>query len=132
MNPIRYKIWAWGPKTSAGSTDQYDVGIATKAKRSPTNPYAIANEIIGLRLGLAMNLPVPLGAIIERGGKPYYASLHVAVAPEGLPPATDADLAEIAKDERLVCGIVMFDSWIFNEDRASHNISYFEGDTFIF
>jgi len=82
MDAIRYKIWDAGKRTNGGTCIQYDVAIAAKAKRNETNPYAIANELLCLRLGLAMSLPVPLGAIIERDGMLYYASLHVAVAPE--------------------------------------------------
>ena len=109
MDAIRYKIWDAGKKTAGGTCIQYNVGIATKAKRSTNNPYAIANELLCLRLGVAMSLPVPLGAVIERDGEVYYASLHVAMAPEGLPPATDEDIGAISADERLTCGIVMFD-----------------------
>ncbi len=134
MNTIRYKIWQWGELTNQGSNVQYNVGIATKAKRSNVNPFAISNELICLRLGLAMSLPVPLGVILDKDGQQYYASLHVAVAPEGLPPATEEDLDAIAANERLACGIVMFDSWVLNEDRCTKNISYIDEteQTFIF
>ena len=64
MNTIRYKIWQWGELTNQGSNVQYNVGIATKAKRSNVNPFALSNELICLRLGLALSLPVPLGVII--------------------------------------------------------------------
>jgi hypothetical protein len=135
MHTTRYKIWQWiEDPTGDGSNVQYNVAISTKAKRSNVNPYEISNELLCLRLGLAMNLPVPLGVILEKDGKTYYASLHVAIAGEKLPPATEEDLNAIASDERLTCGIVMFDSWILNEDRCSVNISYFDDtkQTFIF
>ena len=56
------------------------------------------------------------------------------MAGEKLPPATEEDLDAIASHESLACGIVMFDSWIINEDRHSGNISYIEetGQTFLF
>ena len=73
-----------------------------------------------------MGLPIPLGVILERDRQLYYASLHVAVAGEKLPPATEDDLDAIAADESLACGIVMFDSWIVNEDRHVGNISYLD------
>jgi hypothetical protein len=80
-----------------------------------------------------MRLPIPLGMILERDREIYYASLHVAVAGEKLPPATEEDLDAIASNESLACGIVMFDSWILNEDRHPGNISYIEetGQTFL-
>ncbi len=134
MDITRYKIWKWLTPTGDGSNIQYDVAILTKAKRSTTNPYELANELLCLRLGMALRLPVPLGVILERNGHHYYASLHVATTGEKLPPATEADLDAIASDERLTCGIVMFDSWILNEDRFPGNISYLDDtqQTFIF
>ncbi len=135
MHTIRYKIWQWiDDPTGDGSNVQYNVGISTKAKRSNVNPYEISNELLCLRLGLAMKLPVPLGVLLEKDEQLYYASLHVAIEGEKLPPATEEDLDAIASNERLACGIVMFDSWILNEDRFPGNISYIEdaNQTFIF
>jgi hypothetical protein len=126
MDTTRYKIWQWLPPTGDGSNVQFNVAVLTKAKRSNTNPYEVANELLCLRLGLAMGLPIPLGMILERDHEVYYASLHVAVAGEKLPPATEDDLDAIAANESLACGIVMFDSWILNEDRHVGNISYID------
>jgi hypothetical protein len=47
MNTIRYKIWQWGEATGQGSNRQYNVGVATKAKRSEVNPHAIAGYFFG-------------------------------------------------------------------------------------
>ena len=126
MNTTRYKIWQWVPQTEDGSNVQFNVAVLTKAKRSNTNPYEVANELLCLRLGLAMRLPIPLGIILQRDREVYYASLHVAVAGEKLPPATEDDLDAIASNESLACAIVMFDSWIVNEDRHVGNISYID------
>ena len=126
MDTTRYKIWQWLPSTGDGSNVQFNVAVLTKAKRSNTNPYEVANELLCLRLGLAMGLPIPLGIILECEREVYYASLHVAVAGEKLPPATEDDLDSIASNESLACGIVMFDSWIINEDRHVGNISYID------
>lgn len=134
MDTTRYKVWQWLERTNDGSNVQYNVAVLTKAKRSYTNPYEIANELLCLRLGLAMRLPIPAGIILEKDNEMYYASLHVAVAGAKLPPATEDDLDAIAQDERLACGIVMFDSWILNEDRLPRNISYIDetSQTFLF
>ena len=132
MDITRYKIWQWLPQTGDGSNVQYNVAILTKAKRSNTNDFEIANELLCLRLGLALRLPIPLGVILEHDKHLYYASLHVATAGEKLPPATEDDLTAIAANESLSCGIVMFDSWILNEDRWAGNISYIEETEQIF
>lgn len=129
MDTTRYKIWQWDRKpTGAGRGVQHNcvVGVWTKAKRSNVNEYEIANELLCLRLGLALRLPIPLGALIDYQDKTYYASLHVAASGEELPEATDEDLDAIARNERLACGIVMFDSWVLNEDRHRSNIAYLD------
>lgn len=110
--------------TFEGSGRQYDVMIRAKAKRHPDNPFEIANEVLALRLGAYLNLPIPLGCVLEFDGESYFASLDVAVAEEKLPPATNADIQQILKHERIACGIIVFDSWIANGDRYRHNISY--------
>lgn len=134
MDTTLYKIWTWGKRTKDGSNVQFNVAVHTKAKRSYTNPYEISNELLCLRLGLALRLPIPSGVLLEKDGDTYYASLNPAIAGEKLPPATEEDLDAIAADERLACGIMMFDSWILNEDRWSANVSYFDdtGQTFLF
>ncbi len=136
MNEIRYKIWRWlGQNLADGASgDMYDVAIGTKAKHCPDNPFAVANELLALRLGMALGLPIPVGYALEHDGKLYYASLHVAVASETLPKATAADIAAILQNEYLACGIIVFDSWILNEDRWAKNICYDDesGRTVIF
>ncbi len=62
MNSLRYKLLRFAGPTFDGSNDQFDVEMAAKAKYSPDNPYEVANEMIALRLGLALGLPVPLRA----------------------------------------------------------------------
>lgn len=134
MNSIRYKLLRWAGPTFEGSNDQFDVEMAAKAKSSPDNPYEVANEILALRLGIILGLPIPLGAALEDSGKLYYLSFHVAISEEELPVATDADIAAILSNQHLSCGILMFDSWILNQDRFRKNICYDDEtkSTFIF
>ena len=124
MHTLPYKIWKWGDSTLGGSNIQFDVGIGSKAKRSNDNPYEIANELLCARLGWAINLPIPSGVVLQWEGDDYFASLHVSVSGEELPPAIDEDLDAIVSNARLACGIIVFDSWILNEDRWRNNISY--------
>ena len=124
MNHIRYTIWKFYEPTGEGSNQQWNVGLAAKAKHSPVNRFEVANEVLCLRLAMALNLPVPVGVPVEDNGKLWYASLHASAAKESLPPATSKDIEAILADQRLACGILMFDSWIVNEDRARWNISY--------
>ena len=130
MNEITYRIARFIGETGEGSNRQFDVEVGAKAKYSPDNPYEVANEIVALRLGLALGLPIPIGGASRDQDKLYYISIHPAV--ESLPKATDADIASILENEKLACGIIAFDSWILNQDRWRRNISYLDGETFIF
>jgi hypothetical protein len=134
MHATRYKIWKWIGRVKDNRNPQYRVAILTRAKRSETNAYELANELLCTRLGLALNLPIPVGVILERKGELYYASLHVAIDVEGFPDATDEDLDAIAADEDLACGIIAFDSWLLNADRHCGNIYYDDEDrkTFVY
>lgn len=124
MKNIRYKIWSWGGRTGEGSNLQFNVAVCTKAKRSLTNPHELANELLCLRLAHALKLPVPSGGVIENDNKLWFASLEFAVAEETLPKVTTEDLKAIANDTWLTCGVIVFDSWIANEDRGRGNLLY--------
>ncbi len=125
MPATRYKIWHWaGPARTDGTSDQYLVGVQTRAKKgTPSNaPFTVPNELIGCQLGRALGLPIPAGAIIERDGEAYYASLDFNVEGQRLPPANEAALARERPD--LACGILLFDAWILNNDRHRWNLSF--------
>jgi hypothetical protein len=132
MNRLAYSVWRWHDRSATfgnGGNQQWDIQIRALAKASPTNPFEVANEILALRLGTILGLPIPLGVTYideDDGGKLHYLSLHVAIAGEDLPIATDADIEAIQADNRLACGIIVFDAWILNADRIKKNISYDE------
>src|SRR5258707_13024677 len=126
MPVLRYKIWAWGgvDSSAGGVSDQYLVGIQTRAKKGTeeTSIYTVPNELICCQLGQVLGLPVPTGVVIERNEEAYYASLDFNIEGHNLPPA---DTAALARDQPfLVCGILAFDAWVVNPDRHSRNLSY--------
>ncbi|MEW4564667.1 hypothetical protein AB1K70_19155 [Bremerella sp. JC770] len=65
---------------------------------------------------------MPIGFILERDGKPYYCSAEATVLGGEAPDADFFDFASNKPD--LAAGIVMFDSWICNEDRSEKNAIY--------
>jgi hypothetical protein len=126
MNNIQYQVWQWGERTWEGTNEQYNVGVWTKAKRSISNQFELANELMCMRLAHALKLPVPVGGIVKResDGLVYFASLDCSAAAESLPPVTLADIKQIVSDAWLTCGIIVFDAWLLNEDRGPKNIIF--------
>jgi hypothetical protein len=122
MYESSYTIFDWGQQTNGGRNVQYEIGVRALAKRSATNLYELANEMLCMRLGQALKLPVPPGVIVNYQQRPYYASLHVSANSQNLPPAIGPALNQILNDVWLTCGIICFDSWILNEDRRGANI----------
>lgn len=129
MPAIDYRIWA-GPVTSSPESSDitvlYDVGLHAKAKRSNYNDYEVANEMISLRLGQAIGLPIPSGVTLELDGERYFSSLIGAATGEPLPPGDARLAAEL--DPHTTCGTVVFDSWICNADRHDGNFHFDDED----
>jgi hypothetical protein len=127
MNNIQYQVWNWGDRTWDGSSnDVYNVGVWTKAKRSISNQFELANELMCMRFAHALKLPVPVGGIVKRDSDElfYFASLDCSATRETLPPVTAGDIRKIVSDEWLTCGIIVFDAWLLNEDRFAKNIIF--------
>ncbi|WP_254508323.1 HipA family kinase [Anatilimnocola floriformis] len=111
---LPYNIFRKGPPCNEGSGTIFTVGMRALVKYHETHPYE--------------------GCAVNDEGQRYYASLHVAGSAETLPKATKADISAILCDDKLACGIIVFDSWILNADRHNKNISYDDEtqQTFIF
>jgi hypothetical protein len=113
MPATRYQIWGWGDRQTGVTEEQYLVGVTTRAKRASSHcAFTVVNEYVCQELGRMLGLPIPVGAILEREGVPYYASLDFNVEGQKLPPADAVALAGDLPD--LSLGIVMFDIWIGN------------------
>jgi hypothetical protein len=123
MPAMNYKIWQWGPKCRQGTLEAWNVGITTRAKRGgQDSPFAIANELIALRLGKAIGLPIPDGFVIWRDDEPYFASMNFNLDEWNLPPA---DVVAVATDTvDMACGVLVFDCWIVNNDRHHLQLHY--------
>jgi hypothetical protein len=81
MNNLPYTIWRdfqAGDRNFDSTGEQYIVGVKALAKHHKDNPFEVANELIALRLGVAMGLPIPVGCPLQSGGKRFYGSLHVS------------------------------------------------------
>ena len=123
MPPMRYKIWQWGEECKKGSYEAFNVGLTTRAKHGDADsPFMVANEMIALRLGRILGLPIPDGVIIERDGEPFFASMNINLEGFNLPPADASAVTRELGD--LACGVIVFDIWIVNKDRHEFNLHY--------
>jgi hypothetical protein len=122
----QYRLWAKAPavRDQTQSRDIWDVGIHAIAKRSLTNHYELANEVIAARFGHAVALPIPPGAVVFENDNLYYCSLVFGQSGHELPPADTERLA--LTNPSLATGIVLFDSWICNPDRHEWNLWFDE------
>ena len=121
----QYQIWRkhWGRDLDPKHQNEKRwIALVGLAKRDRESPNEVFNELVALRLGQIIGLPIPAGLSIENKGKIYFVSCGLLTTGEELP---EADLEKFAKDEaRLACGIVTFDAWIGNVDRHDENIWY--------
>ena len=123
MPVTNYKVWAWGAPVGVGVTVANHVGIAGVAKKAtPTDPFLIANEVICNSLARMLLLPCPPGAMLDKGGEPYFFSLNFNLAGMALPPA-DA-VTVVTSFPRLSWGIILFDTLVMNPDRHGLNIAH--------
>jgi len=123
-----YKLFAKAESARlyGGLSEIWDVGVHALAKRSNSNRFEIANEMIAMRLANFVNLPVPAGVALEESGTTYFCSMLFAGSGQKLPPADTAKL--VVRLPRLASGIVIFDTWIANGDRHEGNLSFNETD----
>lgn len=110
----------WG-RSQSGST-RVSLGLLNAiikyddASSSPDNVY---NEIVALRLAQTIHIPVADGALVTSLKGPLYASLVVASNGLDLPHLRSAFFELCAKRyPREAAGLVAFDIWIGNFDRA--------------
>lgn len=128
----RYKVWAWGTESSAGSDQviKWSAGITCLAKRHRDSPYEVFNELVCMQLGRALGLPIPVGFVIEKGSDLFYCSANLALF-DGEAP--DADFEAFAEnDPQMALGVVVFDAWVANADRHSRNAIYDDIDDRIY
>lgn len=87
-----------------------------------------ANEMLATRLGQALGLPVPPGALVEApeeidtDGFAWFVSLRLSPEGEYHPAVVAEDLH--ARHPDLAAGIFTFDTWIWNPDRHAKNLGW--------
>lgn len=82
-----------------------------------------AVEWIASRLALALGLPTPTGQIGELSdGRKVWVSMVVQLGSE-LPAPPDPQEV-VAKEPNLAAGTLVFDTWIYNNDRHDENVLF--------
>jgi len=96
----RYQIYkkAWGNDFGdGGDKEKRWIGLAALAKRDRACKFEVFNELVAMRLGQMLGLPIPSGMVVENGGGVYYASCHILAAGGELP---EADLERFCHEKR--------------------------------
>jgi hypothetical protein len=122
-NPHYVLVWK---SQMPGASDTWLVEVEGYAKRNDASgPFCVANEYVASRIGQAMGIPVPAGAVVygmNAGESPAWMTLAVTKAGEVPPPADGAEVVAAHPDK--AAGIVVFDILIGNTDRHSQNLSF--------
>lgn len=121
MNTItpRYRIVQVGRKLRGITSPRAGRVSAILKLNGPESPSAIYNEIVAVRLGRLLGVPLADGVLGVRNGEHMFASLELAETGLPLPPVRKNQLAEIARrypDE--AAALTLFDIWIGNFDRG--------------
>jgi len=120
-----YHIWpdGWGPDWDVDEpNEKRNVGILAVAKRDRESSFEVFNELVAMRLGQMIGLPIPTGVVLEHEGNHYFCSLRIAADGNELPPANLEKFA--CEREEDSCGVMVFDAWIANTDRHNENLAY--------
>lgn len=83
------------------------------------NPYVLVNEFICYSLALELQLAVPLFAVIEFEGEPWFGSMEESIETDVMTPdILTLDIINLPE----VVQLAVFDVFVRNQDRAFRNI----------
>ncbi|SRR5581483_10838109 len=121
-----YRIARWSGKTAPGASSAQigEIGIFAKCNTSG-HPYTVANEYICSELARAICLPVPPAGLMTSSddeAKIWFANINFNPRSDTTPPI-EAQKAAL-NFASVCCGIIVFDIWVLNDDRKSHNLAY--------
>lgn len=118
-----YRITKLGKKASSGSmTDPVRGTLDVILKQDSDNsPACVYNELVALRLGQRLGLPLAMGVPSVGDGGTYFASLVVGGLSINLPDITAKQMPKVAARYPLeAAGIFVFDVWVLNNDRVDN------------
>lgn len=118
-----YKITKLGKQASQGSMTEplrgtLDVVLKQDSDNSPACVY---NELVALRLGQRLGLPLAMGVPSVGDGGTYFASLVIGGLSINLPNISASKMPNVAKRyPKDAAGIFVFDVWTLNNDRTNN------------
>lgn len=119
---LTYAIHALGYRPEDGITRPLNGSLKAIVKfDTEESVFCVYSEIVAARLGQTLHLPVATGVLVPVGAGLAFASLRVAAPGVALPNLSYRQLARVAAiyaDE--AAGLVAFDVWIGNSDRAQN------------
>lgn len=116
----RYRIVRVGKKPLIGITTpvRAHIGAILKAD-SIESSECVYNEWVATRLAQLIRAPIALGLLAKRDGSTVFASLQVIADEPTLPDVRRSQIYRIAQRYPYwVAGLVAFDLWVGNDDRA--------------
>ncbi|MGA3065511.1 MAG: HipA family kinase [Tepidisphaeraceae bacterium] len=119
-----YNVASWGNPVGAGAMGSFYITVSGIAKAAiPSEPFAVANEVICGELARVLRLPIPPGFIVtDPKGKPHHTSLNFNLSGQNLPPANCP--AILSQKPWEAAGTIIFDIWVANSDRHNGNLAF--------
>jgi len=98
---------------------------------SDNSPCCVYNELVALRLGQRLGVPLAMGVPSVGDGGVYFASLTVGGLSINLPDLSNKKMANVAdRYPKEAAAIFVFDVWILNDDREYMMCQHFSGHKF--
>ena len=96
------------------------ISVHGHAKRSRISPNELFNELVAMRLGQTIGIPIPAGMVVDIQGELFFVSCNVMATGDEMP---SADFERFVLDDPdMACGVIVFDAWIGNPDRHHKNV----------
>lgn len=112
-----YYVVDWGEPVGFGRSKPRYCSVAGVAKQDFRDAaYTVSAQFVAMRLGTAIGLPIPPGAIVlGPDGNPAYACFRVHS--EAARPVVPVPEIIVADNPVAAAGIALFDIWMANTDR---------------
>ena len=87
---------------------------------APAYPYLAANELVSATIGRHLGLPLLDSTVVQMGSDLFFASTYMAKG--SFYPQITEDLFNKCENRERVYTMVVFDTWLCNQDRHDRNL----------